>query len=97
VKLHLVTYNNEEYIENSKEAFQAITDTLEPLGIHFTYEFREEKHDRSIVLNNGWKIILGRGLDIYQKTSGWYDIAEYYQEKRLCKECEVTYIKSDLA
>lgn len=94
VKLHLVTFNNEEYLENSKEAFQNITDTLEPLGIYFTYEFREEQHDRSIVLNNGWKIILGRGLDIYQKTDGWFDIAEYYQEKRLCKECEVTYIRT---
>lgn len=93
VKLHLITNNNEEYLENSKEAFQNITDTLEPLGIFFTYEFREEKHDRSIVLDNGWKIVLGRGLDIYQKTDGWYDIAEYYQEKRLCKECEVTYVK----
>lgn len=45
------------------------------------------------MLNNGWKIVLGRGLDIWQKTSGWYDIAEYYQEKRLCKACEVTFLR----
>jgi len=93
VKLHLITNNNEEYIENSKEAFKEITDSLESLGIQFTYEFVDNAHDRSIALDNGWKIVLGRGLDIYQKTNGWYDIAEYYQEKRLCKGCEVTYIK----
>jgi ATP-dependent Lon protease len=94
VKLHLITNNNEEYIENSKGAFKEMADSLESLGIQFTYEFVENTHDRSIVLDNGWKIVLGRGLDIYQKTNGWYDIAEYYQEKRLCKGCEVTYIRT---
>ncbi|MFC2087730.1 BREX system Lon protease-like protein BrxL [Bacteroidota bacterium] len=94
VKLHLVTNNNEEYIENSKEALKEMADSLESLGIIFTYEFVENTHDRSIVLDNGWKIVLGRGLDIFQKTNGWYDIAEYYQEKRLCKGCEVTYLKT---
>ena len=92
VKLHLVTNNNEEYLENSKEAFREITDSLESLGIIFTYEFDENTHDRSILLDNGWKVVLGRGLDIFQKTGGWYDIVEYYQEKRLCKACEITYV-----
>ncbi len=94
VKLHLVTNNNEEYIENSKEAFKEMADSLESLGIIFTYEFVDTTHDRSIEMDNGWKIVLGRGLDIYQKTNGWHDIAEYYQEKRLCKGCEITYLKS---
>ncbi|WP_092170312.1 MIT C-terminal domain-containing protein [Cyclobacterium xiamenense] len=31
-------------------------------------------------LDSGWKIILGRGLDIWKMTSGRYSIAEYYQE-----------------
>lgn len=93
VKLHLITNNNEEYIENSKEAIQEMADSLESLGITFTYEFVENTHDRSIEMDNGWKIILGRGLDIFQKTNGRYDIAEYYQEKRLCKGCEITFIK----
>jgi len=97
VKLHLITNNNEEYIENSKDAFKEMADSLESLAIQFSYEFNENTHDRSIVLGNGWKIVLGRGLDIYQKTNGWYDIAEYYQEKRLCKGCEITYLKSSIS
>lgn len=92
VRLHLVTNNNEEYIENARDAFREIADTLEPVGIQFTFEFSDNIHDRDITLNNGWKILLGRGLDIYQKTGGRYDIAEYMQEKRLCKMCEVTYL-----
>ncbi|MFD1874327.1 BREX system Lon protease-like protein BrxL [Hymenobacter bucti] len=92
VKLHLVTNNNEDYLEKAKEAFKEITDSLEPIGIFFSYEFDENIHDRSIDLNNNWKILLGRGLDIFQKTNGRCDVAEYYQEKRLCKACEITYL-----
>ena len=93
VKLHLVTSNIEDYIADAKEAFEQMTYSLESLGIIFTYEFDDFIHDRSIVMNNGWKIILGRGLDIWQKTGGWYDINEYIQEKRVCKACEITYLK----
>ena len=94
VRLHVITNNEEEFLQNSKVVFMQMADSLLSSGITFTYEFSDVKHDRSIVMDNGWKIVLGRGLDIYQKTDGWYDIAEYYQEKRLCKECEVTYLKS---
>lgn len=94
VKIHLVTNNNEDYIENAKESFSELIDSLSSLGIDLSYEFSDVQHDRSIEMDNGWKIILGRGLDFWQKTTGRYDIAEYYQEKRLCKEFEITVIKS---
>ena len=94
IKIHLITFNNEDFIENAKQAFTEITDTLSNMGIDFSYEFSEIQHDRSIEMNNGWKIILGRGLDIWQKTNGRYDMAEYYQERRLCKEFDITVIKN---
>lgn len=94
VKLHLVTSNNLDYIEGAREAFEQMTLSFESIGIIFSYEFDENIHDRSILLDNGWKILLGRGLDLWQKTGGWYDVNEYIQEKRLCKACEVTIIKS---
>ncbi len=81
IDLHLVTSNNEDYIENAKEAFRQIESSLEPLGIFFTYEFGNNIHDRSINTNNGWKILLG-----------WFDIAEYDQTVRRCKACEITYL-----
>lgn len=40
------------------------------------------------------KVILGRGLDIWQKTGGWYDLNEYVQEKRICKAYEATFLKN---
>ncbi len=95
IKLLLVTSNNEDFIQGVKGAFNQITDSLASMDIIFSYEFDENIHDRSIQLNNGWKIVLGRGLDIWQKTGGWYDISEYIQERRLCKACEITFLKSE--
>ncbi len=90
----MVTNNNEDYLKNAKEAFAEIGESLAPSGIVFSYEFDEIGHDRSIELNKGWEIILGRGLDIFQKTNGKYDLAEFYQEKRLCKGCKIMYFSA---
>lgn len=94
VSIHLVTSNNEEYLESARENFKQMTLSLEALDINFTYEFDDYIHDRSITMDNGWKIILGRGLDIWSKTGGYFDISEYMQERRACKGCEITFVKS---
>ncbi|MDO5511044.1 MAG: MIT C-terminal domain-containing protein [Weeksellaceae bacterium] len=93
VAVHLITTNDEDFIENTKSSFEQMKMSLESVGILFTYEFDNFIHDRSIEQNTVWKIILGRGLDIWQKTGGWIDINEYIQEKRLCKSCEITILK----
>ena len=93
IKVHLVTVNSEEYIEGFKDKLDQLDYSLEPMGISFSFEFGTTIHDRSIVLNNGWKIVLGRGLDIWQKTNGWFDLSEFLQEKRQCKACEVTFLR----
>lgn len=93
VELHLITTNSEEYLEGIKEKFEQMIYSLESMGINFTYEFDDFIHDRSIQMDNGWKIVLGRGLDIWQKTGGYADITDYIQERRLCKACEITFVK----
>jgi ATP-dependent Lon protease len=60
VKLHLVRTNNENYLDNAKKAFQQVSYSLESLGIPFIYEFDDYIHDRSIVMDKGWKVGLGR-------------------------------------
>lgn len=92
IKLHLITANNEEYLPDMQANLNQMASSLESLGIYLTYEIDDKAHDRSIVMDNGWKIILGRGLDIFQKTNGWFDIADYDQTKRQCKSCEITYL-----
>lgn len=89
LKIHLITWNEIEYQQNSIDAFDEIRASLEEMNIDFTYELKPSVHDRHITTNNGWKIMLGRGLDIWQKSNGRFDIAEILQEKRKCKEFDV--------
>lgn len=89
IKIHLITYYDEDYKEEIQRNFTEITESLQELGIEFNYEFREEAHDRYIQCSNGWRILLGRGLDMWQRTNGRFDIAEVLQEKRKCKEFDM--------
>ena len=51
-------------------------------------------HARHIVTNNGWKILLDRGLDIFQRfeMNDAFSLANRIQEQRACKGFEVTYV-----
>lgn len=63
-------------------------------GIHFDVAFDGAIHDRSIVTDTGWKILLGRGLDIFQYVTGdVFDLATKLQEYRQVKAFGVTYIR----
>jgi ATP-dependent Lon protease len=62
-------------------------------GITFDVSFDEAIHDRSIVTDTGWKIILGRGLDIFQYVTGdAFNLASRLQKFRQVKAFGVTYI-----
>ncbi len=91
-ELHVMTWNDEEHLKQSEENMYELSLAVEEIGIHLTYEFTDV-HDRSITTDTGWKIILGRGLDIYEKSENRFDVGSVDQEKRLCKACEITYVK----
>src|SRR5690606_31939484 len=93
LKIHLKTFNTDDKIPEMIDTFDDLKETLESMEVDFTYEFDENIHDRSITLDNGWVIVLGRGLDIWQRTGGMLDFSEYYQEKRLCKEFSMYIVK----
>ncbi len=79
IKLHVNTWNEPEaMLEESKASLDEIANSIFDSGIQLTYEFKSNLHDRTIVSNKGWKIILGRGLDIFQKTEGRLTLAEIY-------------------
>ena len=63
-------------------------------GIDLTFEIDEERtqHDRYIETDTGYKIILGRGLDIFQRYDHReaFNLANAVQEERECKAFEVT-------
>ena len=94
VKLILTTAAENSYQEqNNAKKLDEIKGSLEKHGIEFNYEFKPAIHDRSIALDNGWRIIPGRGLDIFQKPTSKYELSEIDQQKRKCRESEIIYLK----
>lgn len=94
LKIHLSTNNDDdERIAEIIDTFNDLVDELATLGIEFTYDFKAD-HDRSIELNNGWRIVLGRGLDIFEKYN-LLSLAHSRQEDRRCKECSITFIETN--
>lgn len=49
----------------------------------------KDLHDRRIVTNTGWEIILGRGLDWYQQPAGQFEVGLYDDKLRPCKKMEI--------
>lgn len=58
------------------------------------YVFESGIHDRFIESDNGWRIILGRGLDIFYKPEGRFSLGFIDQTKRRCKATTITYVRA---
>ncbi|WP_018600841.1 BREX system Lon protease-like protein BrxL [Mycobacterium sp. 155] len=66
-------------------------------GINLDVKFDPKIHDRWIVANSGWRINLGRGLDIFQFVpNDAFDLAANIQKYRQVKAFGVTYIRQDV-
>jgi ATP-dependent Lon protease len=93
VKVRLKTnFKDEEQKEKNAAKFDKMSQALKPHHIEFTYTFDPSLHDRMIKMNNGWDIILGRGLDIF-KPPEFYGLYQEDQSKRMCRSCRIEYLK----
>ncbi|SDL36645.1 Phospholipase D-like domain at C-terminus of MIT [Salinimicrobium catena] len=95
INLKVVSWNSKDFQSQSIESFEEIAAVVQEMGINLTYTL-ERHHDRYIEANNGFKIILGRGLDIFEKREGRFCIGDVDQRWRKCKPCEITYLKRNL-
>jgi len=59
--------------------------------IQLEYRFEENLHDRRIETDTGWRITLGRGLDIFQKPNDRFTLGFMDQTKRKCKATSIIY------
>ncbi|MBC7753677.1 MAG: BREX system Lon protease-like protein BrxL [Moraxellaceae bacterium] len=99
VEVVLVTIKDEHSSEQQINFFTQIRDNLAPAGLNFSWSFdmTEKIHARHIVADNGWKILLDRGLDIFQQydMNDAFAVSNRNQKFRACKAFEVTYIKEN--
>jgi ATP-dependent Lon protease len=97
VAVHVVTVEDEFNGERQTENLQKIADACQSVGIQFTwaYDTTGTKHDRDITTDHGWKIVLSRGLDVFQRfeLNDAFNFANRLQQHRQCKEFNVTYVR----
>lgn len=63
---------------------KSIKDASDAVGVHLAVRLDDSIHDRRIETDNGWRIDLGKGLDIWQKPSdNPFDFGRNHQEFRL--------------
>lgn len=96
-KVHLVTAADDvEQERENKYAFDQIADSLSDNEIGFTFEFSDTIHDRQITASNGWRIVMGRGLDYFQSLGGnYYQIGVNDQSLRPCLETGFDFIREE--
>lgn len=99
VNLKLVTVENQdgpEKVQRQLEYLLQIKKSAGVLGIVFDVELVDPTaiHDRSIATDTGWTILLGRGLDIFQRRNDSpFDLATKYQKYRELKGFGITYLR----
>ncbi len=98
VAVHVITTEDDFKGDQQKEYFEKIEESCIAAGIAFTWEFDGTAtiHARHIESDNGWKILLDRGLDIFQhyEMNDTFTFNNRLQQFRPCKAFEVTFIKS---
>lgn len=97
VCVDLVTSIDENYQSQQEDIFNTVKTSCFAMGIKFTYRFDDTIHARSITTDTGWKILLDRGLDIFQncERKDFFSFTTRLQKYRPCKQFEITYIKQD--
>jgi ATP-dependent Lon protease len=97
VAVHLVTTQDEFKGEQQTEYLTQTQRAAEAAGIQFTWEYDPTAtiHARHIVTDTGWKILLDRGLDVFQRyeMNDAFDFANRVQRYRAVKAFEVTFLR----
>jgi len=97
VAVHLVTGADDGNVGQQRELLESISTACLGSGVDFTWGFDASgtAHARDIVTDTGWKIVLDRGLDIFQapvKTGG-FSLSDRMQEHRMLKGFYLTYLR----
>lgn len=95
-KLYTVLEDDPEYQQKQLQMLNQIVQGAALQGIKLVIAKDPGGHDRWIRTDTGWRINLGRGLDIFQKQEGgWFDFGSARQEFRQVRAFGVTYIRDD--
>jgi ATP-dependent Lon protease len=99
VAVHLVTAPDDGNIQEQRECLDGVAEACTGTGVDFTWAFDGTGtiHARDITTDTGWKMVLDRGLDIFQPTPrkmNGFSLGERMQEHRMIRGFYVTYVES---
>ena len=99
IAVHLVTAPDDGNIQDQRECLDGIAEACTGTGIDFTWVFdgTGALHARDITTDTGWKMVLDRGLDIFQPTPrkmNGFSLGERMQEHRMIRGFYVTYLEN---
>lgn len=101
VQFRLITAPDPDDIERQTGYLEQIRDGIAPLGVEFSWAFDGTStiHARHLVTDTGWKILLDRGLDVFQRAdlNNGFSPANRHQRFRQVKAFEVTYLQEGAA
>lgn len=96
VEVNLLTMEDDFKGDQQKEYLIQMQESIWGAGIKFSWEYDEGNtiHARHIVTDHGWKILLDRGLDIFQHydMNQAFSVNNRLQKYRSCKAFEVTFL-----
>ncbi|WP_313523091.1 BREX system Lon protease-like protein BrxL [Shinella sp.] len=99
VAVHLVTAPDDGNIQEQRECLDGISEACIGTGVDFTWVFDGTGtiHARDITTDTGWKMVLDRGLDIFQPTPrklNGFSLGDRMQEHRMIRGFYVTYVEN---
>jgi ATP-dependent Lon protease len=91
IDVYLVTTEDKQ-----KETFEKIQESCCGVGIRFTWSFENNTSLKTIIsTDNGWKIELDHGLDIFQNhdVDNIFTFSNRLQQYRSCKEFGISFVR----
>jgi ATP-dependent Lon protease len=95
-KITLITgHDDKAPLAEMAEKLEELKQSLLELDVELEVRLNPNIHDREIRLDNGWIIKIGRGLDFYQRPSGWFEVGAHDLNLRKCLETKVDIFRAD--
>jgi len=89
-RITLITgHDDKTPLAEMAEKLEELKQSLLELDVELEVKLNPNIHDREIRLDNGWTIKIGRGLDIYQKPTSWFEVGAHDLNLRKCLETKV--------